>query len=274
MSLIFRGKMKYNHKFKKKFGQNFIKDENLIDKIINLSDFEENSLVIEIGCGSGVLTKKLANKFEYVLGYEIDKDLEKYLNEISNPKLTIIYDDFLKRDIIEDIKKYKYDKLFIISNLPYYITTPIIEKIINEGIDVYRIIIMVQKEVGDRINAVPNSKAYNSLSVFINYNYDVKKIMNVSRQSFVPQPNVDSIVLKLSKKNNQEKAFNEEHFYKLVRDSFKQKRKILKNNLIDYDYNFIEELLLKRKHIKNIRAEQLSIQDFIFLSNSLCLRKY
>lgn len=265
--------MKYNYNFKKKFGQNFIKDENIIDKIINLSDFEDDSLVIEIGCGSGVLTKKLVKNFKYVLGYEIDKDLEKYLNDIKESNLAIIYDDFLNRNIKKDINKYKFNKLFIISNLPYYITTPIIEKIINEDIDVYRIIIMVQKEVGDRFNAKPNSKAYNSLSVFINYNYDVKKIMNVSRQSFVPQPNVDSIVLKLSKKINRAKALNEDIFYKLVRDSFKHKRKTLKNNLDDYDFNFIEDILLKRNYPLNIRAEQISVEDFIFISNALYLKE-
>lgn len=260
-------------RFKKRLGQNFIKDENIIDKILDLSDIEDNSLVIEIGCGSGELTKKLLNRFNYVLGYEIDTELEKYLSKLKSPNIKIIYDDFLKRNIKDDIKDIKYNKLYVISNLPYYITTPIIEKLIDEKIDIYRVVIMVQKEVGDRINAKPNSKAYNSLSIFINYNFDVKKIANVSRFSFVPKPNVDSIVLKLSKKNIRYNPINEEYFYKLVRNSFIHKRKTLKNNLEGYNFKIVEEVLQKNNMPNNIRGEQLSIEMFVEISNALFLNK-
>lgn len=262
-----------NFKFKKHFGQNFLKDQGILDKIISLSDIEEDSLVIEVGCGSGELTKKLVNNFKYVIGYEIDKELTPYLEEINASNLKIIYDDFLKRDIKEDINDINYNKLYIISNLPYYITTPIIEKLILDKLDIYRVIIMVQKEVGARISAQPNSKEYNSLSIFINYNFDVKKILNVGRQSFIPSPNVDSVVLKLSKKTNKFNPNNEEYFYKLIRDSFRYKRKTLKNNLMDYEFHIVEEYLTKNGLPSNIRAEQLSIKNFIDISNALYSNK-
>lgn len=260
-------------KFKKHFGQNFIKDERILNKIINLSDIKEKSLVIEIGCGSGELTKKLINNFDYVLGYEIDKELTDYLKKIEVNNLKIIYDDFLKRNIKEDIKDIEYENLYIIANLPYYITTPIIEKIILEDLNIYEIIIMVQKEVGERISAKPNSREYSSLSVFINYSYNVKKLLKVSRHSFVPKPNVDSVVLKLSKKESKNKPLDEDYFYKLIRESFKFKRKTLKNNLLKYNFDIIEEYLLKNDKSKNVRAEQLTIENFIDISNILYLNE-
>ncbi len=263
--------MNNNFIFKKRLGQNFLINENILDQIIDNSDIEEESLVIEVGCGSGNLTRKLSEKFKYVLGYEIDKDLEKSLNEINNQNTNIIFEDFLKRDIKRDISNYKYDKLYVISNLPYYITTPIIEKIIESKIDPFRIIVMVQKEVGDRIKAKPNSKQYSSLSIYINYYFEVKKILEVKRGNFYPQPNVDSIVLKMSRKDTKEIPINEELFFKLVRDSFKFKRKTLKNNLIDYDFAVIEEVLKENGYKENIRAEQISIDLFIKIANSIYL---
>jgi 16S rRNA (adenine1518-N6/adenine1519-N6)-dimethyltransferase len=273
-SFILRGNMDIkDFKFKKRLGQNFIKDEGIIDKILDLSDIEDNSLVIEIGCGSGELTKKLIRRFTYVLGYEIDKELERYLSKLTSSNLSIIYDDFLKRNIKEDIKDKKYNKLYVISNLPYYITTPIIEKLINENIDIYRIVIMVQKEVGERINAKPNTKAYNSLSIFINYNFDVNKIANVSRFSFIPKPNVDSIVLKLSKKDKKYNPINEDYFYKIVRNSLIHKIKTLKDNLEEYNFKIVEEVLQRNNIPNNIRGEQLSIEMFVEISNALFLNK-
>lgn len=258
---------KYYHK--KKYGQNFLKNDRILNQIIDNSDIEENSLVIEIGCGSGELTKKLISNFKYVLGYEIDLDLETFLNKIKADNLKIIYGDFLERNVEEDISNYNYNKLYIISNLPYYITTPIIEKIINSKLNVHRVIIMVQKEVGDRIRAIPNSKAYNSLSIYINYYFEVKKIIDVKRTNFVPQPNVDSIVLKMIKNENKLTPKNEEGFFKLVRDSFKYKRKTLKNNLIDYDFEIVKKVLLENGFKENVRAEQIPIDIFIMISDRL-----
>lgn len=259
-----------NFNFKKKFGQNFIIDENIIDSIINKAEIDKNTLVIEIGPGAGSLTYKLAKNAKNVLCYEIDTSLEEILKnnlkEFNN--IEIIYNDFLKQNIKEDIKKYTYDKLYVVANLPYYITTPILIKIIEDSIVVDKIVVMVQKEVGDRFKAKPNSKDYSSLSVYLNYYFDVKKILDVSRNVFMPKPNVDSIVVEFSKKEKINLK-NEKLFFKLVRDSFKQKRKNLRNNLKEYDLEKINNILKKYNFDLTVRAEQLDINIFIDIANNL-----
>lgn len=257
----------YNFKFKKKFGQNFIIDENVLNNIVLKSEVDQDTLVIEIGCGGGALTKKLVEVSKKVLGYEIDESLKPILSTIDN--VDIIYDDFLKRNIKDDISEYEYKKLYVISNLPYYITTPIITKIIDENINVNKIVVMVQKEVGDRFLAKPNSKDYNSLSIFINYYFNTSKLFVVSKNVFIPKPNVDSIVMKLEKKDMINKPINEELFFKLVRDSFVQKRKTLKNNLKSYDFNRVIPILNKYNFNENVRAEAIPIEVFIEISNEL-----
>ena len=256
--------------FKKKFGQNFIIDENIIDSIINKADIDKNTLVIEVGPGAGSLTYKLAKKAKNVICYEIDTTLKDILGnnlkEFDN--VDIIYNDFLKQIIKEDIKKYNYDKLYVVANLPYYITTPILIKIIEDSIAVDKIVVMVQKEVGDRFKAKPNSKDYSSLSVYLNYYFDVKKILDVSRNVFMPKPNVDSIVVEFSKKERVNLK-NEQLFFKLVRDSFKQKRKNLRNNLKGYDLEKINNILNKYNFDLTARAEQLDINIFIDIANNL-----
>ncbi len=256
--------------FKKKYGQNFIVDENIIDAIINKSQIDETTLVLEIGPGAGALTYKLALKAKNVLCYEIDTTLKDVLGnnikEFSN--VDVIYKDFLKENISGEIKKYEYDKLYVIANLPYYITTPILIKIIEEEINVDKMVVMVQKEVGDRFKAKPNSKDYNSLSIYINYYFNVKKILDVSRNVFLPKPNVDSVVLEFVKKE-QPYLKNKELFFTLVRDSFKQKRKNLRNNLKNYNLDKIETILKKYNFDLNARAEQLNIDIFIDIANNI-----
>ena len=162
---------KNNFMFKKKFGQNFLLDQNILNNIADLGNIDKETLVIEIGVGAGALTKKLAPLAKNVLGYEIDKTLQNPLSEILNEydNIDIIYEDFLSRNIIEDLNKYKYKKLVVVANLPYYITTPIITKFIEDKIDVSNIVVMVQKEVADRFSAKPNIKDYNLLTIFLNY---------------------------------------------------------------------------------------------------------
>lgn len=159
--------------------------------------------------------------------------------------------------------------MYVIANLPYYITTPIIIKLIEDDLNVDKIVVMVQKEVGDRFKATPGSKDYSSLSVFLGYYYNIKKLMDVSRNVFIPKPNVDSIVVEFSKKNSLLYLKDTQTFYKLIRDSFKQKRKTLKNNLKDYNLIKIEETLKKYNFDLTVRAEQLPIEVFIDISNSL-----
>lgn len=261
---------KENFNLKKKFGQNFIVDENIIDMIIKKANIDKGTLVLEIGPGAGALTYKLAKTAKNVLCYEIDTTLkpvlEKNLKEFTN--VNIIYRDFLSENITLEIEKYTFNNFYIVANLPYYITTPILMKVIEEQLPLDKIIIMVQKEVGDRFKAKPNSKDYNSLSVYLNYYFDIKKILDISRNVFIPKPNVDSVVLELNKKN-QIYLKNERLFFKLVRDSFKQKRKNLRNNLKDYDLIKIEKILKKYNFDLTARAEQLSIDIFIDIANNI-----
>ena len=258
-------------KIKKFYGQNFISDENVIDKIVDKSEIDRDTLVIEIGPGIGSLTYKLSKKAGFVLCYEIDETLKPLLydnmKDVDNFK--VIFNDFLKCDVNNDLKEFNYKKIYVVANLPYYITTPIILKIIEDKINVDKIVVMVQKEVGDRFKAIPNTKDYGSLSVYLNYYYNVKKLMDVSRNIFVPIPNVDSIVVEFTKKDNEYKVKNENLFFKLVRDSFKQKRKTLRNNLKSYDLDKISEVLDKYNMDLSIRAEQLPINIFVDIANNL-----
>ncbi len=258
-----------NFNFKKKFGQNFIIDKNIINNIVEKSNVDKDTLVIEIGPGAGSLTTILGEKAKNVIAYEIDKSLKPILEKNIHSNTEIIYEDFLKRNVFEDIQKYEYQKLYVIANLPYYITTPIIMKLIEDKINVDKIVVMVQKEVGDRFKAKPNTKDYNSLTIFLNYYFNVSKIMDVSRNVFIPKPNVDSIVVSFTKKDKRLKVKNEQLFFKLVRDSFKQKRKTLKNNLKGYDLPKIEEVLNKHNLDLSVRAEALSIEIFAEIANNL-----
>ena len=258
-----------NFNFKKKFGQNFIIDKNIINNIVEKSNVDKDTLVIEIGPGAGSLTNILGEKAKNVIAYEIDKSLKPILEKNIHSNTEIIYEDFLKRNVFEDIQKYEYQKLYVIANLPYYITTPIIMKLIEDKINVDKIVVMVQKEVGDRFKAKLNTKDYNSLTIFLNYYFNVSKIMDVSRNVFIPKPNVDSIVVSFTKKDKRLKVKNEQLFFKLVRDSFKQKRKTLKNNLKGYDLPKIEEVLNKHNLDLSVRAEALSIEIFAEIANNL-----
>lgn len=256
--------------FKKKYGQNFLKDETIPNKIVDCSKIEDNSLVVEIGPGAGALTKKLALKATNVLAYEIDTSLEDILLEALNGSnnVKVIFDDFLNRDIKKDISNYEYEHLYIIANLPYYITTPIITKIINSNIDPEKIVVMVQKEVGDRFSASCGTKDYGSITVFLNYYFNIRKEFIVSRNCFIPKPNVDSIIISLNKKKKINLK-NEELFFSIVRDSFQFKRKNLRNNLKKYDLNIIENVLKKHGLDLTIRAEELPLEVFADISNNL-----
>ena len=257
--------------FKKKYGQNFLVDENIVRKIVDIP-IKDNSLVIEIGCGDGRLTKYLCSKFDKVIGYEIDLEVkERLLSNLSDySNYDIYFDDFMKRDVLGDLKNFNYDHLYVIANLPYYITTPILEKIIDLDLDIEIMRVMVQKEVGDRFCASVGTKNYGSLTVYLNYNYDVKKEFIVNRNSFYPRPNVDSIVVSFYKKN---RAFVKDLtlFYKLVRDSFRFKRKTLRNNLKEYNLSLIEQVLNSNGYDLSVRAEQLSIDIFCEISNKLSI---
>ena len=237
-----------NFKFKKKYGQNFLIDSNITNKIANVIKDKTNSLVIEIGCGDGRLTKQLCNYYDKVLCYEIDEEVIPYLKDNLKTfnNYNVILGDFLKRDVNSDIKSFKYDKLYVVANLPYYITTPIIEKIISSNINPDILVFMVQKEVGDRLSAKVGTKEYSSLYV-------------------------DSVVVSFKKKDKMLEVYDEKLFFKLVRDSFKFKRKNIRNNLKEYNLEVIEKVLNKYNYDLNVRAEAISVDIFVDIANNLVL---
>ncbi len=257
------------HNFKKRFGQNFLRDKTVIDRILSNVVLTPDDLVIEIGPGEGAMTRELIKKTR-VLAYEVDTELKKaYTSEEFKDNLEIIWSDFLKRDVREDIKNYKYDKLFLIANLPYYITTPIIVKLIEEKLQFDCVIVMVQKEVAERFSSLPGSKKYSSITVFLNYYFDIEKLFDVNRKSFYPVPNVDSAVIRLNKKEKPFEVNDEKLFFSFIRDSFKYKRKTLKNNIGNYDSKKVEEVLKKYNKDLSIRAECIPIDLFVEIVNNL-----
>lgn len=267
---------KHDFHIKKKFGQNFLVDQNILQKIVEIPTINSDTLVIEIGPGLGSLTEHLLEKSKHVLAYEIDSELVKILAEsFQVDNLTIIEDDFLKRDLDFDINTLNidYKNVVVVANLPYYITTPIILKIIEESKIIKELVVMTQLEVAKRLTSKPSTKDYNSLSVAIQYKTKAQIAMKVPKNVFVPAPNVDSAIVKLTIIDDIiEKPISEEHFYNLVRSSFKQRRKTLVNNLhARYEENkvnlisYLEDLELNGK----IRAENLSVSDFVRLSDYL-----
>jgi len=256
--------------FKKKFGQNFLKDSRIVNAIVEKAEIDEDTLVIEVGPGAGALTSELAKKAGKVISFEIDESLKeilaKNLSEFGN--VEVIYGDFLEANVNEIIKKYNYSKKIMVANLPYYITTPIVTKIIDDCVDVSRLIIMVQKEVAERFSAKSGTRDYNSLTVFLNYYFDIKKIINVPRNCFYPVPNVDSAVVSMNRKSGLELK-NREFFFKLVRDSFKFRRRTLRNNLKGYDLDLIEKILNTYGYDLSVRAENLDINIFVDIANRM-----
>ena len=260
-------------KFKKRFGQNFLKNESIPRRIVECADIKEGSLVIEIGPGAGILTRILAeNKnVKQVLAYEIDDTLEEILdsNLCDKNNVCVIYDDFLNRNVKKDLDDYDYTNLYVVANLPYYITTPILMKLIEDNLDIEKIVIMIQKEVALRFSAKPDSKDYSSISVFLNYYFDIKKEINVDRNLFNPRPNVDSMVISLTKKKDKYNVKDKDTFFRLVRDSFKFKRKTLRNNLKGYDLEKVSKVLDEYNLDLTVRAEHLPIEVFVDISNNL-----
>jgi len=251
--------------YKKKYGQNFLQDQNILEKIANIVCVKEDDLIIEIGPGNGKLTEKLLRYNSFYLGYEIDGELKKHLDKYLGDKVHIHYQNFLESDIKKDISAMTFNNLYIIANIPYYITTPILTKIIESDIPVTKQVLMVQKEVAERLTARPGGKKYGSLSVYLNCYYRVKKMFDVSRSCFIPIPNVDSTAI-LLERDYKINDVDEQILHKLIRDSFQFKRKQLKNNLKTYDLEKIAPVL-KNHHLDfTSRAEELSLEVFIAMA--------
>ena len=261
----------YNFDYKKSLGQNFLKDNNVVEKIVSAINYEDNNLVIEIGPGSGAMTKELLKRVDFAILYEIDTRLEKVLfKELSDyVNYELIFDDFLKRNIGNDLSKYNYDNLYIVANLPYYITTPIINKIVSDKIPVKEMVIMIQKEVADRLSSKPGSRDYGQITVFLNYFFEIEKVLTVSKNCFVPKPKVDSAVIKMKRREQKELVKDEEFFEKIVKDSFRFKRKTIKNNLSNYDLKKIDIILNKYGFDINTRSECIPYYVFVEIANEL-----
>ena len=225
---------KYNLNAKKGFGQNFLIDDNILKKIAFSLDDKDYQAVIEVGPGLGSLTRYLVKSYPQVLCYEIDQDMIEVLNDtILEHNLTIKEGDFLKSNVEKDIKTYfGKQNVCLIANLPYYITSPILLKLLEEVPSVKDIVIMIQKEVADRFVAKPNTKDYNALSVLIQYFTNAEKLFDVSPSAFIPAPKVSSSVIHLSYKDKVSLSGDDLTFFlKFNRNIFKQRRKTLVNNI-------------------------------------------
>lgn len=262
---------------KKKFGQNFLIDQNILTSIVNKAGIDKNVNVIEIGPGIGSLTEHLLENANKVISYEIDDNLIPILtkNFADYDNFTLIHQDILKADIHSDIQKYFHDDrpVYVVANLPYYITTPIIMHLLENVSEISRYAVMVQLEVADRITANKGGKEYNNLSVAIQYRAKVFKALTVSRNVFMPKPNVDSAVVVFDiYKDAPIKAKNEKLFFALVRNAFANRRKTLVNNLnaaYHIDKEVLGEMLTKLDINPQVRSEALSVDDFVRIAQEI-----
>ena len=267
---------KHNFKFSKSLGQNFLIDTNVIDRILEGARVQEGDYVIEVGPGIGTLTKEMGRTAEKVVAIEIDKTLIPILEETlaDFPNIEVINQDILKVDVQELVKeKLNGGPVKLIANLPYYITTPIVMKFLEEDIPVTDIVVMVQKEVADRMNAQPNSKDYGALSVAVQYYCDTEIVAKAPRHMFMPQPNVDSTVIGLHVREERKyNVDNEDIFFKTVKASFGQRRKTLLNSLGGLGFLSKDQIkiALQEANIdEKRRGETLSIEEFASLSNAV-----
>ena len=266
--------------FKKSFGQNFLTDTNILQKIVDTAEIDDQVNVIEIGPGIGALTEFLAERAAEVMAFEIDHRLVPILADTLRDfdNVTVVNEDILKVDLAQHIQNFKNPDLPIkvVANLPYYITTPILMHLIESGIPFSEFVVMMQKEVADRISAKPNTKAYGSLSIAVQYYMTAKVAFIVPRTVFVPAPNVDSAILKMVRRPEPAVAVEDESFFfKISKASFTHRRKTLWNNLTGY-FGKTEEV--KDKLTKaldqaglspSVRGEALSLAEFASLADAL-----
>lgn len=251
-------------------GQNFLIDGNIVRKIADAAEISEEDNVLEIGPGVGTLTEELALRAKKVVAIEIDEKLRELHKETLNiENVKVIYGDFLDLDLKKLTKEEFGDEGFkVVANLPYYVTTPIIEKLILTNVNLISITVMVQKEVAKRLSAEPGSKDYGSLSVFINYYTDCRYKFQVPSSVFMPKPNVDSAVvnLKMKKREEVDTAF----LFKVVRASFATRRKTILNSLSNSKLNYTKDEIKRALELSGIderrRAETLNLEEFIILS--------
>lgn len=271
---------KFGFSFKKSLGQNFLIDTNILKRIVEHANLTEKSGAIEIGPGIGALTEQLARSSEKVVAFEIDQRLLPILKETlaPYPNTTIIHEDVLKANVKEVIGEQftGIEDIMVVANLPYYVTTPIIMKLLEEKLPIRGIVCMLQKEVADRIAAKPGGKEYGSLSIAVQYYTEAETVMVVPKTVFMPQPNVDSAVIRLTVREEPiVKVRNEDFFFQVTRASFAQRRKTILNNLTSQLPNgkikkdMILQALEKAEIEPSRRGETLSIAEFAQLSDAL-----
>jgi 16S rRNA (adenine1518-N6/adenine1519-N6)-dimethyltransferase len=267
---------KHGFKFSKSLGQNFLIDDNVIDSILQGARLSKGDQIIEVGPGIGTLTREMGKVADKVVAIEIDRKLIPILKETLDDldNVEVINKDILKVDVQELVEeKLKGGPVKLIANLPYYITTPIVMKFLEEDIPVTDIVVMVQKEVADRMNAVPGTKDYGTLSIAVQYYCDTEIVAKAPRHMFIPQPNVDSTVIGLHVRPEiKYPVDSEEIFFKTVKAGFSQRRKTLLNSLSTLGFlskEEIREVLLEANIDEKRRGETLSIQEFATLSNKV-----
>lgn len=279
---------KYGFSFKKSLGQNFLIDPNILRNIVSHAYLTENSGAIEVGPGIGALTEHLAREAKKVVSFEIDQRLLPVLEDTLSPydNVTIVHSDILKADVVKVIEQEMpgIEDIMVVANLPYYVTTPILMKLLNDRLPIRGFVVMMQKEVADRITAKPGTKAYGSLSIAIQYYCTAEIAMVVPKTVFMPQPNVDSAVIRLIKHDTPPvEMIDEDFLFEVSRASFAQRRKTIFNNLQAGLQNGKQkkELIVKALEEAGIeptrRGETLSIQEFGKLANCLhpnfCVRQ-
>lgn len=269
---------KYKFAFQKKFGQNFLIDTHVLDKIISAADITEDDCVLEIGPGIGTMTQYLAENARQVIAVEIDKNLipilEETLGAYSN--VTILNQDILKVDIQKLVDRYNDGKpIKVVANLPYYITTPIIMGLFESHVPLDSITVMVQKEVADRMQTGPGSKDYGALSLAVQYYASPYIVANVPPNCFMPRPNVGSAVIKLTRHPQPTVTVQDEKLmFRLIRASFNQRRKTLVNGLknsaeLSFTKEEILDALAQVGLSENVRGETLPLETFAQLANAL-----
>ncbi len=270
---------KYKIKANKSLGQNFLIDDTAIEDIVNGANIEKNDLVIEIGPGLGSMTALLVEKAKKVICVELDKKMIKILNDrfIAYNNIELINQDVLKLDLNKIIKEEKeqngIENVKIVANLPYYITTPIIMKLLEENLDIESITVMIQKEVADRLIETPGGKNTGAITYTVYYYCESTKIREVENTCFVPMPEVTSEVINLKlRKEPAVQVKNQKLFFNIIKSAFMQRRKTLLNALVNTGvFRSKEEGIKKLKTLnleENIRAEKLTIEDFARISNN------
>ena len=268
---------KYQISANKNLGQNFLIDENVIQNIIDSAQISENDFVIEIGPGLGTLTSQLVEKAGKVIAIELDQKMVKILQERFSlySNFQLLNEDVLKVDLKTLIEKENTQKcpVKIVANLPYYITTPIIMKLLEEKLPIQNITVMVQKEVADRLTAIPGEKNTGAITYCVYYYCEPKQIMLVPNTSFIPEPKVNSEVIQLNiRQNPPVQLKNETVFFKIVKASFMQRRKTLLNGLTNagiISKERMREILNKMQLPETVRGEDLSIEQFAQIANEL-----